>query len=38
MEEDPVLSVLVAPCGTRRIWDVNPSAGPIPARNADVVS
>jgi len=31
------LSVLVVvPCGMRKVWDVNPCAGPTPARNAYV--
>ena len=31
------MSVLVVvPCGMRKIWDMNPSAGPTPAKNAYV--
>ena len=28
--------LVVVPCGMRKIWDVNPSAGPTPAKNAYV--
>ncbi len=35
MESRPKIEVLViVPCGLSKIWDKNPNAGPMPAKDA----